>query len=79
MTATPDMPESIATKAQEVLATTTNLGTPTRVDQELSVPETTQTATTANNESLLGALYLNSDINVPNSNISVCSSDSFAE
>ena len=39
--AIPGMPETIVTQAQEVLATTTHLGTPRRVDQEVSVPETT--------------------------------------
>ena len=77
--ATPGMHESIMTQAQEGLATTTNLGTATIVDQEVSVPETTQPATTANNKSQLGASYLNSPINIPNSNISVCSSDSFVQ
>ena len=43
------------------------------------MPETVQPATTANNKSLLGALYLNSNINIPNSNIPVCSSDSFVQ
>ena len=38
--ATLDMPQTIVTQVQEVLATTTNLGTQTRVDQEVSVPET---------------------------------------
>ena len=69
------MPEAIVTQAQEVLATATDLGTPTRIDQEVSMPKTAQPATTTNNESQLGALYLNSHINIPNSNISVCSSD----
>ena len=45
------MPEAIVTQAQEVLATATDLGTPTRVDQEVSVSETAQPATTTNNES----------------------------
>ena len=43
------------------------------VDQEVSVPETTQPTSTANTESQLGGLYLNSNINIPNSSISVCS------
>ena len=73
------MHETIVTQSQEILATTTNLGTPTRVDQEVSVPETAQLTTTANNESQLSALHLNSNINIPNSNISVCSSNSLAQ
>ena len=75
--ATSGMPETIVTQAQEDLATTTNVGTPARVDQEVSVREATQPATTANNKSQLGALYIDSNVNIPNSNISVCSSDSF--
>ena len=76
--AIPGMPETIVTQGQEVLAKTTDLGTPKRVDQEVSVPETAQPATTTNIKCQLGASYLNSHINIPNSNISVCSSDSFA-
>ena len=77
--ATTDMLETITTQAQEVLATTPNLGIPTTVDQEASMPETAQPATTVNNESQLGASYLNSNISIPNSKISVCSSDSLAQ
>ena len=74
------MPDTIVTQAQEVLATTTDLGAPTRVDQEVSVPETIQPATTTNNESQLGASYLNSHIQQGiNSNISVCIADSSAQ
>ena len=58
--ATPGMPETIVTQIKEGLATTTDLGTPTRVDQEVSVLETAQPATTANNKNQLGALYLKS-------------------
>ena len=45
------------------------------------MPETTQPATTTNNKSQLGAFYLNSHIQqvIPNSNISMHSSDSFAQ
>ena len=74
-------PETIVTQAQEVLAKTKELGTPTRVDQEVSVPETAQPATTTNNKNQLGASYLISYIQqvITNSNISVCSSDSFVQ
>ena len=77
--ATPGMPETIATQPQAVLAKTTDLGTPSRVVQEVSVPETAQPATTTNNKSQLGASYLNSHNDIPNINIFVYSSDSFAQ
>ena len=75
------MPETTVTQTQEVLATTTDLGTPTRVDQEVSMPETTQPARNAKNKSQLGVSYLNSHFQqvIPNSNIYVCSSDSFMQ
>ena len=49
--ATRGMPETIVTQAQEVLATTTNLGIPTRVNQKASVPETVQPTTNTTNKS----------------------------
>ena len=51
------MPVTIMTQVQEALATTSVLDTPAMVEQELSVPKTGLPATTANNESQLGALY----------------------
>ena len=69
----------MVTQPQEVLATTPNLGTHTTVDQEVSLLETIQPTTTVNNESQLGASYLNSNISIPNSNVFVCSSDSFLQ
>ena len=46
--ATLGTPETIVTQAQETLATT-DVGTPTRVDQEVSVPETAHPTIAANN------------------------------
>ena len=50
-------------------------------EQELSVPKTVLPAATMNNTSQLGGSYLNSCVNqvIPNNNISLCSSDSFAQ
>ena len=56
------MPVTIMTSAQEALAITSVINTPVMIEQELSVPETVLPATTANNESQLGALYLNNGI-----------------
>ena len=69
------------TPAQEALATTTVLNTTTMVEQALPVSETILPVTTAINESQLGASYLNNHVHqvIPNTNLSVCSSDSYAQ
>ena len=79
--ATPDTHVTIMTHIQEILATTSVLNTPAMVEQELSVPETVLPETTANNESQLDASYLNNYVHqvIPNNNVSMCSSDSFAQ
>ena len=74
-------PVTITTQAQEALAATTVLDTPAMVEQELSVPETILPVHLAPNESQLGASYLNNCIHqvVPHTNVSLCSSDSYAQ
>ena len=81
MAATPGMPVTIMTQVQEALAAITDLDTPAMIEQELSVPETILPVTIANNESQLGALYINNGIHqvIPNNNVSLCSSDSWAQ
>ena len=78
---TPGMPVTIMTPAQEALATTTVLNTPTMIEQELSVPETVLPVHLATNEGQLGASYLNNCIHqvIPNTNVSMCSSDSYTQ
>ena len=63
---TPGMPVTITSPGQEALA---------------EVPKTAPPVTTANNESQLGASYQNNHIHqvIPNNNVPVCSSDSFAQ
>ena len=77
--ATPSMPVTIASLIQEALAAV--LDTPAMVGQELSVPETILSVTTANNISQLGGSYLNNCIHqvIPSNNVSLCSSGSFAQ
>ena len=79
--ATPGMHVTIMTQVQENLAAMAVLDTQAMVEQELSVPETVLPVTTANNESQLGASYLNNCFHqvVPNNNVSMCSLDSFAQ
>ena len=75
------MPVAIMTQAQEALAATTVLDTPAMVEQELSVPETILPVHSATNESQLVAPYLNDCTHqvIPNTNVSMCSSDSYAQ
>ena len=79
--ATPGMPVTIMTPVQGALTTTIVLDIPAMVEQELSVPETILQVHPATNESQLGASYLNNHIHqvIPNTNVSVCSSDSYAQ
>ena len=69
------MAVTITTPAQEDLAATTVLDTPTMVEQELAVPETVLPVHPATNESNLGTFYLNNCIDqvVQNTNVSMCS------
>ena len=57
------------------------LDAPAAEELELSVPETALPVTTASNEGHFGASYLNNCAHqtTPNNNISMCSSDSFAQ
>ena len=79
MAANLGMPVTITSPVQEALSVV--LDTPAMVEQELSVPETILPVTTANNKSQLGTSYLNNHVHqvIPSNNISVCSSDSFAQ
>ena len=81
MVTTLGMPVTIMTPAQEALAFTTVLDTPAMVEQELSVPETVLQVHQTTNESHLGASYLNNHIHqvAQNTNVPVCSSDSYAQ
>ena len=73
------MPVTVTSPVQEALATAVN--TTALVQQELSVPETILPVTSANNESQLGGSYLHNHLNqaISSNNVSVCSSDSFAQ
>ena len=62
--ATPDMPVTTTCPVQEALSAAHN--TPAMVEQELSVPEAILPVTTSNNESQLGALYLNNHVHLLN-------------
>ena len=81
------MPVTLMTPAQEALATTTVLDTPamapaaTEMEHELSIPETVLLVHPFTNESQLGASFLNNHIHqvVQNTNVSVCSSDSYTK
>ena len=79
MAATLGMPVTTRSPVQVVLAIVLN--TPARVEQKLSIPETILPVTTTNNESQLGALYLNNHVHqvIPDTNVSVCSSDSYSQ
>ena len=81
MPTTHGMPVTIMTPAQEALAATAVLDTPAMVEQELSLPETILPVDPATNESQLGASYLNNHTYkvIPNTNVSMCSSDSYAQ
>ena len=82
----PGMPVTSTTPAQEALAATTVLDTQEIVpaaaetEHELSLPETILPIHPSTNENQLGASYLNNHIHqvVPNTNASLCSSDSDA-
>ena len=73
--ATLGMPVTIKSPGQEALAAVPD--TRTMVEQGLSVPETALLVTLANNESQLGASYLNNHICqvIPDNNVSLCSSE----
>ena len=81
------MPVTIMTPAQEAVAITTvldipaNAPTATEMEDELSVPETILPVLPSTNESQLGASYLYNGIHqaVQNTNVSVHSSDSYAQ
>ena len=77
----PGTPVTIMTPAQETLAATTVLDTPAMVEQGSSVLETILPVHPATNESHLGASYLNNCLHqgIPNTNVSVCSSDLYAQ
>ena len=79
MAANPGMPVTNTHPGQETL--TMALDAPAVEEWELSVPETALPATTASNESQLGASFLNNCAHqtTPNNNISMCSSDSFSQ
>ena len=66
------------TPTQEAPTATTVLDTSAMVEQKLPVPETVLPVHPSTNESLLGASYLNNHVHqvIPNTNVSVCSSDS---
>ena len=72
---------TIMTLAQEALAATTVLDMPAMAGKELSGPETILPVHSANNESQSGASYLNNCIHqvIPNTNVSMCSLDSYAQ
>ena len=77
---TPGISVTIMIPAQEALAVRTVLDTSVMVELELSVPETILPVHPARHESQLGAYYLNNCVHqvVQNTNVMVCSSDSYA-